>query len=274
VANRGGGVNARRSILPTAIVAVAAAVAASPVVWVLRASLKSTAADSPGGWTTANYRQLSADRPVGRWLCSSLFVASAQTVCAVVLASLAGFALAKYRFRGRRLLTALLAMTLLLPFPVLLPGVYDLVRRLGWLDTYAAVILPGSVSVFGLFLFTRAFRAVPDDLLHAARIDGCSEFRLWWSIAVPLVRPMTAAFVLLTFTAAWNNFLWPQVVLQDEGKYTLPVGLANLSVMPGYQADYGVLMAGTVVAVLPVAVLFFALQKDFAAGLNAGAVKG
>jgi ABC-type glycerol-3-phosphate transport system permease component len=265
-------VTRRRSVLPTLIVAAAAIVAASPVIWVLRASFTSTS--STGAWTIANYTQLSTDRPIARWLCSSLFVASSQTVAAVVLASLGGFALAKYRFTGKRVMTAALAATLLLPFPVLLPGVYDLMRRLGWLDTYAAVIAPGSVSVFGLFLYTRAFRAVPDDLLHAARIDGCSEFRLWWSVAVPLVKPMTAAFTLLTFTAAWNNFLWPQVVLQDEGKYTLPVGLANLSVMPGYQADYGVLMAGTVIAVLPVAILFFALQKDFVAGLGAGGLKG
>ena len=247
-----------RLLLNVVLYAVAA-VAVYPIVWVAWQSL-------------GHYRQLLADHPFGRWLVNSLFLASTQTVSAVVLASLGGFAVAKYRFRGRRVVLAVLLSTLLLPYPVLLPGAYELVRRIGWLDTYAAVLVPGSASVFGLVLFARAMRGVPDDLLAAGRIDGCSEPRLWWSVALPLVRPMTAAFALLTFAGSWNAFLWPQVVLQDDGKYTLPVGLASLSLLPG--SDLGVLMAATVLSVLPVAVLFLALQSDFVAGLTAGATKG
>ena len=230
----------------------------------------------PAGWVVwqswGHYGRLFADHPFGRWLVNSLFLASTQTVAAVVLASLGGFAVAKYRFAGRRVILGVLLSVLLLPYPVLLPGAYELVRRLGGLDTYWAVLAPGAASVFGLVLFSRAMRGVPDDLLAAGRIDGCSEPRLWWSIALPLVRPMTAAFALLTFAASWNAFLWPQVVLQDDGQYTLPLGLASMSLTPG--GDPGVLMAGTVLSVLPVAVLFFALQSDFVAGLTSGATKG
>jgi ABC-type glycerol-3-phosphate transport system permease component len=249
----------RGSVARTGVLVVMAMAALYPAAWVAWMSL-------------GHYRQLFADQPFGRWLVNSLFVASTQTVSAVVLASLGGFAVAKYRFAGRRPILAVLLSVLLLPYQVLLPGAYELVRALHGLDTYWAVMAPGASSVFGLILFSRAMRQVDDDVLAAGRIDGCSEPRLWWSIALPLVRPMTAAFALLTFAASWNAFLWPQVVLQDDGKYTLPLGLASLSLLPGQ--DVGALMAATVLSVLPVTVLFFAVQSDFVAGLTSGATKG
>jgi multiple sugar transport system permease protein len=115
---------------------------------------------------------------------------------------------------------------------------------------------------------------VPDELLQAARVDGCSELRLWWEIALPVVRPMTGAFTLMSFLGAWNAYLWPSIMLQAQGKYTLPMGLANMSTMSEYQTNYGMLMAGTLISVAPVMILFFAMQRDFIAGLTSGAVKG
>jgi ABC-type glycerol-3-phosphate transport system permease component len=212
-------------------------------------------------------------RPFGQWMVNSLFVASTQTVCAVILASLGGFAVAKYRFPGRRFILAILLSVMLLPYQVLLPSSYELMHQFGWLNSYWAILAPGAISVFGLFLFSRAMQNVPDDLLNAARIDGCSEIRLWWEIAVPLVRPMISAFTLLSFTASWNSFLWPQIVLQDESKYTLPIGLANLSVLPGTQSDFSLLMTGTLLSIIPVAILFLALQRDFISGLTSGALR-
>jgi ABC-type glycerol-3-phosphate transport system permease component len=125
-----------------------------------------------------------------------------------------------------------------------------------------------------MFLFRQAMVAVPDELLQAGRMDGCSELRLWWEVALPIVRPMTGAYTLLSFMTAWNSFLWPQVVLQDAWRYTLPIGLANMLNQPEYQTEYGILMAGTLLSILPVVVLFFVLQRDFVAGLASGAVKG
>ena len=113
-----------------------------------------------------------------------------------------------------------------------------------------------------------------EELLQAGRMDGCSEFRLWWEVALPIVRPMIGAYTLLSFMAAWNSFLWPQVVLQSPEKYTLPIGLTNMLGMPEYQTPYGVLMTGTLLSIIPVALLFFILQRDFIAGLASGAVKG
>jgi ABC-type glycerol-3-phosphate transport system permease component len=125
-----------------------------------------------------------------------------------------------------------------------------------------------------MFLFRQAMMSVPDELLHAGRVDGCSELRLWWEIALPIVRPMIGAFTLLAFLGNWNAYLWPQIILQEEGKYTLPIGLANMVGLPQFETQYGVLMAGTLLSILPVVILFFILQKDFISGLASGAIKG
>jgi ABC-type glycerol-3-phosphate transport system permease component len=164
--------------------------------------------------------------------------------------------------------------TMLLPAQVLLPSSYELIYHFGWLNSYLAILVPGAVSVFGMFLFMQAMRGVPDELLQAGRVDGCSEFRLWWEIALPVVRPMIGAYTLMCFLSSWNSFLWPQIILQDERKYNLPIGLANMMGMPEYQTAFGTLMAGTLLSILPVMVLFFVLQKDFIAGLTSGAIKG
>src|SRR6185503_789082 len=153
--------------------------------------------------------------PFARWLMNSMFLASAQTVLVVTLSSLGGFALAKYKFRGKKPLMGLMLATMLLPSQVLLPSGYEWMYRHGWINSYAAIIIPGAVSVFGMFLFRQAMSAVPDELLHAGRVDGCSELRLWWEIALPIVRPMVGAYTLLAFLGNWNSFLWPQIILQD-----------------------------------------------------------
>jgi ABC-type glycerol-3-phosphate transport system permease component len=224
--------------------------------------------------TVVNFKALFTNFPFGRWLFNSLFLASTQTVLVVTLSSLGGFALAKYNFRGKKPLMLLMLATMLLPSQVLLPSGYEWMYHLGWINSYAAILIPGAVSVFGMFLFRQAMAAVPDELLHAARVDGCSELRLWWEIALPIVRPMVGAFTLLAFLGNWNSYLWPQIILQDEMKYTLPIGLANMVGLPQFETQYGVLMAGTLLSVLPVVLLFFLLQRDFIAGLASGAIKG
>src|SRR5207302_2105480 len=143
-------------------------------------------------------------------------------------------------------------VTMLLPSQVLLGSMYELMNKLGWMNTYFAILVPGAVSVFGMFLFRQAMSGVPDELLQAGRVDGCSELRLWWDIALPVVRPMVGAYTLLSFLAGWNSYLWPNVILQDEGKYTLPIGLAGMLGLPEFEAQYGVLMAATVLGILPV----------------------
>lgn len=224
--------------------------------------------------TFDNFVGLFTAKPFARWMLNSIFLSCTNTVVVVTLSCLGGFALAKYKFAGKKPLMLLMLATMVIPGQVLLPSSYELMRSLGWLNSYLAIIVPGAVSVFGMFLFMQAMKAVPDELLQSGRIDGCSELRLWWEVALPIIRPMIGAFTLLTFMGSWNSFLWPQIVLQNPDKYTLPVGLSSLIGLPSDDTPYGLLMAGTLLSVLPVIVLFFVLQKDFIAGLASGAVKG
>ena len=242
-----------------------AAVAAGPLVWLVGGAFSGDA-----GPTLANFRDLFRAEAVGRWLVNSVFVASVQTLATLMLCGLGGFALWAYRFRGRRVVIGLLAGVALVPGQVVLPGLFGLTVSLRLLDSFAAVILPGSVSAFGVFLYAAAFRGVPRGLLDAARLDGASEPRLWWSVAMPAVRPTTGAFTLLSFLAAWNNLLWPSAVLVGEGRYTLPIALSNLSGQAAYEARPGLLMAAVLLGILPVAGLFLLCQRDFVSGLTAG----
>jgi ABC-type glycerol-3-phosphate transport system permease component len=260
-----------------------ALVALTPFFWLICATFKNAGDffaytflpwDHLADLTLDNYRRLFAQQPFAVWMVNSIFLASAYTAVVVTLSSLGGFALAKYRFPGRKALMLVMLATMLVPGQVLLLPNYELMYKFGWLDSYAAILVPSAVSVFGMFLFRQAMFAVPDELLQAGRIDGCSEFRLWWEVALPVVRPMIGAYTLLSFMSAWNSFLWPQVILQDPAKYTLPIGLANMIGLPQYQSAYGILMAGTLLSILPVVLLFFVLQRDFVAGLASGAVKG
>jgi ABC-type glycerol-3-phosphate transport system permease component len=264
------------------LVTAAAVVCFLPFVWLFCAAFKrgDDLFSSPflpgdlGRLTLGNFRDLFGHESFGWWLVNSIFLSSATTVMVVGLSSLGGFALAKYEFRGKTVLMLVMLFTMMIPSQVLLPGTYELIWKIGWVNSFAAIVVPGAVSVFGVFLFRGAMGGVPDELLQAARVDGCSEFRLYWDIALPVVRPMIGAFTLLSFIGNWNSFLWPQIVLQDDGKYTLPIGLANLISQPGSTAGYGPLMAGTLLSLVPVAVLFFVLQRDFIAGLTSGALKG
>src|SRR3954466_15861297 len=223
---------------------IAAALSLMPFAWLICATVKrgeDTFAYPFLPWhdlsrlTFRYFVFLFVNQPFGRWLVNSAFLASTLTVLVVTLSSLGGFALAKYQFSGKRPLMLLMLATMLLPAQVLLPSSYELMWHFGWLDSYAAIIVPGAVRVFGMFLFRQSMLHVPDELLHAARVDGCSELRLWWEVALPIVRPMIGAFTLLSFMSAWNSFLWPQVVLQTQSKYTLPIGLTNMIGLPAYQ---------------------------------------
>jgi multiple sugar transport system permease protein len=266
-----------------AVLIVLALINLTPMLWMVCAAFKSpsdTFAYFLLPWgnldrlTWANFDALFTQAAFGRWMINSIFLASTYSVTVVTLSSLGGFALAKYRFRGKRSLMVLMLGTMLLPSQVLLGSLYEMMDRLHWIDSYLAILVPGAVSVFGTFLFRQAMLGVPDELLDCGRLDGCGEMRLWWEVALPLVRPMVGAFTLMSFLASWSGFLWPQIVLQDERKYTLPLGLNNLVGLQEYQSQYGLLAAGTLLGLLPVMALFFAVQKDFISGLASGAVKG
>jgi ABC-type glycerol-3-phosphate transport system permease component len=223
--------------------------------------------------TLAHFGRLFNDLSFGNHVLNSFFLASVTSVLATLFCAMGGYALAKFRFRGRGVLTTLVLSAIIVPGALLLAPTYQLLYRLGLLDTFAGVILPAAVPAFGVYLFRQAIlSSVPDSLLEAARIDGCGEFRTFFTMVLPMVRPMTGAFLLITYLGTWNNFIWPQVVLQSADKQPLSVAIAQLKSV--YSQDYGMLMAGTLVSVAPVLILFIVLQREFIAGLTSGAVKG
>jgi len=223
--------------------------------------------------TFSNYTRLFTQMEFGRYTLNSFFFSSVISVLATLSSAMGGFALAKYDFRGRRALTDLVLAAIVIPPALLLAPTYQMLFHLGLLDTVMGFILPAIAPAFGVYLFRQAMlTGVPTELIEAARIEGCGEIRIFFSIALPLVRPMIGAFLLITFLATWNNFISPQIVLQTPERFPLAVAIAQMK--GTYSQDYGLLMAGTVVSVLPVLVLFLLLQREFIAGLTSGAVKG
>jgi multiple sugar transport system permease protein len=225
-----------------------------------------------------NFRELLKDQPspqgpvsFWRYVANSLFLASTITFVSLVLCSLGGFAIAKYKFRGRNLLLIYMLASMTIPGVVLLAPNFEVIWRLGWMDSYRALIVPTSVGAFGIFLFRQAMLNIPNELLEAARIDGWGEWRIYLMMAMPLVRPMSGAFCLISFLGTWNSFLPPNIFLQTQRKLTLPVVLNQY--MGQYVEHYGVFLAGTLLAIIPPAILFFSLQKEFISGLTSGAVK-
>lgn len=268
-------------LLPLVVITV------TPFLWLVTASLKppehfSTSMFIPRGegflgfaWnelTAINFIRLFRELSIGRAVLNSLFLASVTSLLATLCCAAGGYALAMYRFRGRQYFTGLVLAALIIPPPLLLAPGYHILFKLGLLDTYAGLILPAMAPAFGVFLFRQAaLQSIPPQLLEAGRIDGCSEIGLFGRIAMPLLRPMTGAFLMITFLAVWNNFIGPQIVLQSPAKQPLAVAIAQLKGV--YYEDYGLMMAGTLVSVAPVALLFLLLQKDFVSGLTLGAVK-
>jgi multiple sugar transport system permease protein len=258
-----------------------------PFAWLIIASLKSQEDFFSGmfvppgdglfglGWdklTLDNYKAL-FKLGFGNSLVNSVFYASASALFATLISAATGYILAKSRFRGRSFITLIVLGALIIPPTLLIAPSYELLYSLGLLDSIWGLLLPTFAPAFGVFLFRQAVsQSVPDELIEAARIDGCSELTIFLVIVLPLVRPMIGAFMLITFLGMWNNFISPQIILQSESKQPLSVAIAQLRGV--YRTDYGLLMAATVVSVAPVAALFLLLQKQFISGLTSGAVKG
>lgn len=228
------------------------------------------------GWdrlTVANFVRLFTELALGRAMVNSIFFASVSALLATFCCALAGYALAKFRFRGSEFVLGLVLAALVIPWPLLLAPGYKLLHDLGLLDSYAGLILPASAPAFGVFLFRQAMlNSVPATLIESARIDGAGEIRIFFTIVLPLVRPMIGAYLIIVFLGAWNNFIGPQVVLQEPSSFPLSVTMNQLRGL--YGTDYGLVMSGTLVSIAPVLALFLLLQKEFISGLTSGAVKG
>ena len=220
---------------------------------------------------TSNYRNLWKTVPYSRYFVNSVFIATASTLLTLFFCSLGGYAFAKYQFRGQKILFGILLASMMVPFQVLLVPLFGLMYDIGWLNSYKAIIIPFSVGAFGVFLMRQFIVTIPSELLDAARIDGCSEFGIYYRVVLPIIKPALGALTIYSFLGSWNGYLWPLIILRDEVKYTLPIGLANLVGI--YRQDYGMLMAGTLLSLMPIVILFLAMQREFVQGITLGSVK-
>jgi len=218
------------------------------------------------------YRRLLQGLPYGRFVLNSLLVAMVTTSGTIFFCSLAGYAFAKHRFPYQRALFFVLLSTMLVPGAVLLVPGFLLMRDFGWLDTLWPLIVPHLSGAFGVFLAKQFIDKIPDELIDAARIDGCGELRLYWHVVMPLSKPLLATLGILTFLANWNSFIGPLIFLLDEQLFTLPLGLALLQ--GRYARTENVQMAGAALATIPVLIVFFALQKRIIKSLASSGLKG
>ncbi|MGE5748697.1 MAG: carbohydrate ABC transporter permease [Gemmatimonas sp.] len=249
------------------------------MVWMVSASLMPTGQAStfpphffPTTVTFEHYVALFTRLSLGKYLFNSALIAIIVTGASLAINSMAGYAFAKLRFRGRDRVFRMLSAGLVLPTQVAMLPLFLLLKNMGLINTYMGVIIPGLASIFGIFLVRQYALAIPDEMLDAARVDGASEFRIFWSIVVPGILPILATLAIWTFLATWNDFMWPLIVLSDEAHYTLPVALANLS--GEHVQDTELMMAGSVITIIPVMLVFLFLQRYYIQGVMAGSVKG
>lgn len=222
----------------------------------------------------ANYLELTKVLPLERIYFNSLFVTITITALVLFTSSLTGFGFAKYQFPGRDTLFVLILATMMVPSFLLLIPVFYIIQLLGWVDTYPGLIVPSAVTAYGIFLMRQFIVGVPDELLDAARIDGSSEFGLYGRIVLPLCGPALAALAILAFLYHWNAFIWPLVVIHSQDLWTIPIGLNSLRLYASSVDTLDLQMAGATSAVVPVIVVFVALQRYFIQGITLSGLKG
>ncbi|SFX32147.1 carbohydrate ABC transporter permease [Streptomyces atratus] len=235
---------------------------ASPPVWL------------PTEWTLENFRELLEKLDLPLYFMNSVIVAVLVTISNLVFCSMLGYALAKLNFAGRNKIFGLVLGALMVPGNLMLLPLFVLMSKLQLIDSYAGLVLPFAAGAFGVFLMRQFMQSIPDELLEAARMDGAGEWYIFWRIVMPLVKPALATLSIFTFLGSWNNFVWPLIATNDPDKYTLPVALATFATDPNKAGgSNGMLMAGSLLVVLPVVVLFIALQRHFTQGIATAGMK-
>ena len=249
-----------------------------PFYWSVSSSLKLErfVYSSPPQWwpnplTLLNYLSVFTKIHFQTYFFNSVFIALVTTFAHVFFDTLAAYAFAKLTFPGRDKIFFFMLLGLMVPFQVNLIPLYRIMSTLSWTNTYLALIVPNLTSIFGIFLMRQYLMSIPNDLLDAARIDGCGEFGVFRRVVLPLAIPGIATLIILTFMGTWNDFLWPRIVTSSEALYTLPVGLAQLQMKN--TSNEAQIMAGTVLTALPMILVFLFMQRQFIEGMTAGALK-
>ena len=257
----------------------AATLLALPLAWMLVSSFMNSAQLNrfpptiiPGSLHLDGYRYLFQEAAVGTWLRNSAIVSLVCVVANLVFCATAGYAFARMRFRGSRVMLAVMLATLVVPFQLTLIPTFIIMQHLGLIDTLGALIVPSLVTPFGVFLLRQFFLSLPPELEEAAWIDGCSRWKILWAIVLPLARPALATVAVITFLLTWNDVSWPAIAISSDANATLPLGIASFKSRA--QTNQSAIMAANVIATVPVLLAFLAAQRTFVRSLASGAVKG
>jgi len=249
-----------------------------PYLWMLSTSFKARGtwyniSLIPEQFSLEYYERLLSTSLLPRWYLNTLIVAVVGTISVVFFSSLAGFVFAKYHFRGREFMFVLILATIMIPSEMMIIPWYTGVAKIGWIDSIPGILMPGMLSAFGVFVMRQFMANIPDELLDAGRIDGVSEFGLFWRISFPLARPAAAVVAIFTFLGHWNDFLWPLIVTHSDRMQTLQVGLSRLSQLET-GADWGGTMSGAALASIPMLIVFLFFQKQIISGMKLSGLKG
>lgn len=266
-------------VFSTVILSILTIIFVFPFYWVMTGAFKAqpdTIAIPPQWWPTAptleNFQRLLVQNPAGKWLWNSVAIAGATMILVCLTSALAGYVLAKKRFYGQKILFSIFIGAMALPKQVVLVPLVRIINFMGIHDTLAAVILPLVGWPFGVFLMKQFSENIPTELLESAKIDGCGEIRTFVSVAFPIVKPGFAALAIFTFINTWNDYFMQLVMLNSRDKLTVSLGVATMQAEMA--TNYGLIMAGAVLAAVPIVVVFLAFQKSFTQGITMGAVKG
>ena len=271
-------VNSLKKVLLYLLLLIGALSFLYPFYWMILASFTpeqniGTLGILPNGFTTDHYTVMAAKIPIWKALFNSLFVATLSTLGVIIFGSMTGYALAKMNFKGRNLLFFGIIFTMTLPFQITLIPNYILMVNFKWVDTLAALIVPGLNSAFAILLFRQAFKVIPNDLINAARVDGCGELRIIFQILWPNIIPSIITVGILTFMGSWNDVLWPLIVIRDENLMTMPQLVTLFAVGGRSEAQLGVKLASAVILALPIIIAFVALQKYFIQSMASSGIK-
>ena len=268
-----------RAALVHLVLIVFALIVLIPLYWMLKSAfgtneevLATPVSWWPRSFHPENFSRGLATNPFGRYFLNSFVVAVAVTLTTVVTSALAGYGFAKFRFPLRGLLFGVVLASMMVPFQAIMIPLFVLVRQLGWINTYAGLIVPGAVGGFGIFLMRQFMLRLPDELLDSARIDGCNEWQVFARVVLPLSGAPLASLAVLTFLASWNNFLWPLIVSQSPSMSTVPLGLAQFR--GSYFTNYVQLLAVSLLATLPVVALYITMQRQIVGSFASSGIKG
>jgi len=259
-------------IIEILVLSLGSIVTLFPFIWMISTSFKTppqiisyppTLIPKPP--TLEYYTQIFTKLNFGRFFLNSGYISVIITASALLTSSFVGYVFAKFNFWGKEVIFMMILSTMMIPFAVTMIPLYLIISKLVWINSHLALIIPGLYSTFGIFLIRQFMSSIPNELREAAIVDGCGEFRTFWSIILPQCKPVLAALGIFTFMWNWDNFLWPLIVLNNEDKFTLPVGLSMFSQQ--WWTNYGLVMAGATISVIPVLIVFFIFQKQFIQGI-------